>query len=189
MSQADRLDAIFDPGTQTLREIRQIGNFQYRDEERQASADDAHYDAQTQRLVLLGHPQVWDTNSRVKCQKVTIDTPTNTATGDGAVQASHLPSPAQGTQSGSGSALPTNVLADRMVARQLSQTVHYEGHVRAWQGTDVIESSSLDVFRTQKRLSSGSQVTTSYVQSAGTAGGQEANAQYTGENTPSDRPR
>ena len=53
-----------------------------------------------------------------------------------------------------------------MVARRQSQTVHYEGHVRAWQGTDVVESSALDVYRTQKRVSSGSQVVTSYLQPA-----------------------
>ena len=68
-SQADRLDALFDVGTQTLREVRQTGNFQYRDGDRQASADEAHYDAQTQTMLLLGHPQVWDTNSRVKCRR------------------------------------------------------------------------------------------------------------------------
>jgi len=56
-----------------------------------------------------------------------------------------------------------------MVARRQSQTIHYEGHVRAWQGTDVVQSSSLDVFRTEKRVSSGSQVVTSYLQPAAAA--------------------
>jgi lipopolysaccharide export system protein LptA len=165
-TQADRLDAVFDVGTQTLREVRQAGNFQYRDGDRRASSDDAHYDAQTQTMLLLGHPQVWDTSSRVKCQKITIDMRTNTSTGEGKVQAVHLPSPAPGAAPPPTPALPTNVLADKMVARQKSQTIHYEGHVRAWQGTDVVESTSLDVFRAQKRLSSGSQVVTSFLQPA-----------------------
>ena len=165
-SQADRLDAIFDAGTQTLREVRQTGNFQYRDGDRQASADDAHYDAQTQTMVLLGHPQVWDPNSRVKCQKITIDMRTNTSIGEGKVQAAHLPSPAPGSPPPRLPPLPTNVLADRMVARRQSQTIHYEGHVRAWQGTDVVESSALDVYRREKRVSSGSQVVTSFLQPA-----------------------
>ena len=117
-SQADRLDAFFDVGTQTLREVRQTGNFQYRDGDRQASADDAHYDAQTQTMLLLGHPQVWDPNSRVKCQKMTIDMRTNTSTGEGKVQATHLPKPAPGAPRPRLPALPTNVLADKMVARR-----------------------------------------------------------------------
>jgi lipopolysaccharide export system protein LptA len=165
-SLADRLDASFDPGTQTLREVLQAGNYQYRDGDRQASADNAHYDALTQTMLLLGHPQVWDPNSRVKCQKITMDMRTNTSFGEGNVQATHLPSPQPGAPAASTPALPTNVLADRMLARRQSQTIHYEGHVRAWQGTDVVQSSSLDVFRAEKRVSSGSQVVTSYLQPA-----------------------
>jgi lipopolysaccharide export system protein LptA len=165
-SQADFLNAIFDPGTQTLREVRQTGNFQYRDGERQASADDAHFDAQTQTLVLLGHPQVWDPEYRVRSQKITIDMRANTSTGEGKVQGFHLQSPAPTSPPSRTPPLPTNVLADKMVARRQSQTIHYEGHVRAWQGTDVVESTALDVFRAQKRVSSGSQVVTSFLQPA-----------------------
>jgi lipopolysaccharide export system protein LptA len=173
-SQADRLEAIFDVGTQTLREVRQVGNYQYRDGDRHASSDNANYASLTQTMVLLGHPQVWDTNTRIKCQKITIDTRTDTSIGEGHVQAAHLPSPAPSAPRATTPVSPTNVLADRMVARRQSQTIHYEGHVRAWQGTDVVESSSLDVFRTQKRVSSGSQVVTSYLQPAAMAREQEA---------------
>ena len=177
-SLADRLDAIFEASTQTLKEARQSGNFQFNDGDRHASATEAHYDALTQRLLLLGHPQVWDANSRIRCQRVTVDLRTNTSTGEGKVQAVHLPSPpAQpapagragpppGARPASVPASPTNVLADRMVAERQSQTVHYEGHVRAWQGTDVVESSALDVYRTERRVSSGSQVVTSFLQPA-----------------------
>lgn len=179
-TRADSLEAIFDVGTQTIHEVRQTGNFQYRDGDRQASSDDAHYDAQTQTLLLLGHPQVWDTNSRVKCQKVTIDMRTNTSLGEGKVQATHLPSPAPGAPPATTPALPTNVLADRMVARRQNQTIHYEGHVRAWQGTDVVESSALDVYLTQKRVSSGSQVVTSYLNPAALVKGEGAATPSTG---------
>jgi lipopolysaccharide transport protein LptA len=110
--------------------------------------------------------------------------PTNTSIGEGQVQAAHLPSPAAGASPAPSSVLPTNVLADRMVARQQNQTVHYEGHVRAWQGTDVIESSSLDVFRTQKRVSSGSQVVTSFLQPAPMVSEQGAAPPATGETRP-----
>ena len=183
-TQADRLDAVFDVGTQTMREVRQSGNFQYREGDRQASSDDAHYDAQAQTMLLLGHPQVWDANSRVKCQQITIDMRTNTSTGEGHVQATHLPRPAPGAPPAPTPPLPTNVLADRMVTLKQSQTVHYEGHVRAWQGTDVVESSALDVYRTQKRVSSGSQVVTSFVQPAAMVSEQGAAPHTTGGTRP-----
>jgi lipopolysaccharide export system protein LptA len=71
-----------------------------------------------------------------------------------------------------------------MVARQQSQTVHYEGHVRAWQGTNVVESPSLDVYRTQKRVSSGSQVVTSFLQPAAMVSEPGASAHATGGTSP-----
>jgi lipopolysaccharide export system protein LptA len=195
-SLADRLDAIFDAGTQTLREVRQSGNFQFHDGDRQASAEEARYDALTQSLLLLGHPQVWDANSRIKCQRVIVDLRTDTSTGEGKVQAVHLPSlPAQPASAGRAGpppgnrpaavpASPTNVLADRMVAERQSQTVHYEGHVRAWQGTDVIESSALDVYRSERRVSSGSQVVTSYLQPASLVKGEGAAPHAAGDTRP-----
>jgi lipopolysaccharide export system protein LptA len=183
-SQADRLDAIFDAGTQTLREVRQTGNFQYRDGDRQASSDEAHYDAQGQTMLLLGHPQVWDASSRIRAQTMTIDLRTNTSTGEGKVQATHLPSPVPGKPAPKTAPAPTNVLADRMVAQRQSQVVRYEGHVRAWQGTDVVESSALDVFRTEKRLSSGSQVVTSFLQPAAMVSGASNSPHPSGEMRP-----
>jgi lipopolysaccharide export system protein LptA len=165
-TQADRLDAIFDVTTQTLREVRQTGDFQYREGDRHASADDADYDAQSQTTLLVGHPQVWDASSRIRCQRMSIDMRTNTAVGEGKVQAVHLPSPAPGAPATQTPPLPTNVLAEKMVAQRQSQSIHYEGHVRAWQGSDVVESSALDVFRTQKRVSTGSKVVTSFLQPA-----------------------
>ena len=200
-SLADHLDVIFDANTQTVQEARQSGNFQFNDGDRHASAAEAHYDALAQKLLLLGHPQVWDANSRIKSQRVSVDLRTDTATGDGNVQAFHLPSlPTEAGPSAQPSSAraslppgappasvppsPTNVLADRMVAEHESQTVHYEGHVRAWQGTDVVESSALDVYRTERRVSSGSQVVTSYLQPASLVKRNGAAPQAAGETRP-----
>jgi lipopolysaccharide export system protein LptA len=58
-----------------------------------------------------------------------------------------------------------------MTAQRHSQVVHYEGRVRAWRGADVVESSSLDVYRLAKRMSSGSQALTSHLQPASYAPG------------------
>jgi lipopolysaccharide export system protein LptA len=188
-SLADRLDVIIDPSTQTLKEARQSGNFRFNDSDRHASAAEARFDAVAERLLLIGHPQVWDADSRIRCQRVTVDMRTDTAIGDGNVQAVHVPSPPAsagkgGPQPAALSASPTNVLADRMVAERQSQTVHYEGHVRAWQGTDVVESSSLDVYRVERRVSSGSQVVTSFLEPSSLVKQGGAGPHATGEMRP-----
>ena len=165
-SQAERLDATFDPGTQSLREVWQSGNFSFHDGDRQATSAEAHYDPLAQRMLLLGHPQVWDSTSHIRSDRIIMDMRTNTSIGEGHVEAVHLPTPMRGAIPSANPNLPTNVLADRMTAQQKSQVVHYEGHVRAWQGTDVVESSALDVYRKERRVSSGSRVVTSYLQPA-----------------------
>jgi lipopolysaccharide transport protein LptA len=60
-----------------------------------------------------------------------------------------------------------------MMARRDTQFVHYEGHVRLWHGTDVVEAPSLDVYKKERRMSSESRVMTSFIQSppAGGPGG------------------
>jgi lipopolysaccharide export system protein LptA len=46
----------------------------------------------------------------------------------------------------------TNVLADRVTADRTKQWVRYEGHVRAWRGTDVVEAPVLDIYRADRRI-------------------------------------
>lgn len=167
-STADRLEAAFDPVTQNLQGVQQVGNFQFRDGERQGSAEEARYVAQTQKLALTGHPLVWDPRSHVKCDHINFDLSSDVAEGEGKVQATQIQSADLGSPARPPD--PTHVLADRMVAARRSQLIHYEGHVRAWHGSDVVESSALDVYRTEHRLSSGSHVLTSYLQPASIAG-------------------
>jgi len=168
-STADQLLATFDETTHALKEVTQSGNYTFRDGDRNASAQESIYVAAAQGVTLTGHPQLWDAESRARCERLYFDLRSDTAEGTGKVQSTHLEN---GEQKPGGQALePTNVLADRMVAQRRGQFVHYEGSVRAWRGADVVESTSLDVYRMAKRMSSGSQVLTSHLQPASYAVG------------------
>jgi lipopolysaccharide export system protein LptA len=163
-SSADQLLVTFDEVTHAVKEVRQSGNYTFRDADRNASAQESVYVAAVQGVTLTGRPQIWDAESRARCERLYFDLGQGTAEANGKVQATHLETGDQ--MQGGQAADPTNVLADRMVAQRRSQIVHYEGNVRAWRGADVVESSSLDVYRMAKRLSSGSQVLTSHLQPA-----------------------
>ena len=168
-STADQLLATFDEATHALKEVTQSGNYTFHDGDRNASAQQSVYMAAAQSVTLTGHPQLWDAESRARCERLNFDLRSDTAEGTGKVQSTHL---GTGDQTPDGQAPdPTNVLADRMVAQRRGQLVHYEGRVRAWRGADVVESSSLDVYRMAKRMSSGSQVLTSHLQPASYAAG------------------
>jgi lipopolysaccharide export system protein LptA len=179
-SSAERLEAVFDTTTQTIRAVRQEGSFQFREGDRQAAAEQASYEAETETLTLTGHPRLWDLETEVRAEEFVLDLHTDTAEGSGKVQSTHV-----GTPRGEGGRSdPTNVLADRVVAERRSQFVHYEGNVRAWHGTDVVESSALDVYRTERRVSSGRQVRSAHLQSARLVAGSTGVSQTKGEARP-----
>jgi len=162
-STADQLLATFDEATHGLKEVVQSGNYTFREGDRNASADQSVYVAAAQGVTLTGHPRLWDAESQAKCERLRFDLATGTAEGVGKVQSTHLGGDQPSSQQTPDS---TNVLADRMVAERRGHFVHYEGHVRAWRGADVVESTSLDVYRVGRRMSSGAQVLTSHLQSA-----------------------
>jgi lipopolysaccharide export system protein LptA len=160
---SDHLKATFDPAAGTLLVADQSGNFRYRQDQQKASADRALYDARTQLLTLTGHPQVSDPETQVHADRILMDMGKGSAEGFEHVLSTHLEAAARpGGQAGR---IPTNVVADRMLARRDSQFVHYEGHVRLWHGTDVVEAPTLDVYKKERRVTSVSRVMTSFIQS------------------------
>jgi lipopolysaccharide export system protein LptA len=159
---ADRLVASVDPRTETIRAVEQSGNFQFREGERHATADHASYQTSTQSLALTGKPQVRDLEMRARANKILMDLASGRAEGLGKVESTHTGSASRGE--------PTNVLADRVVAERRSQTVRYDGHVRAWRGSDVVESDALEILRAERRVRSGSKVLTSHLQPAAAVG-------------------
>ncbi|HEV2491648.1 MAG TPA: LptA/OstA family protein [Terriglobia bacterium] len=184
-SASDRLRATFDPATEAVVALQQTGKFTFRGEDRQASADQADYSPQGQTLTLTGRPQVWDTATRIKAERLLLHLDTDTAEGIGKVEATSVEAvgtKAAGTSKSASSAASnaadstTNVLADRVVAERRDQVVHYQGHVRAWHGVDVIESPSLDYYGKERRLSSGSSVLTSHLVASSPASGKAAAA-------------
>jgi lipopolysaccharide transport protein LptA len=155
-----------DPATGTLRTADQMGGFEFREGDRQATAERAAYQELDQTLTLLGSPRMWDKDMRIRAEKFLIDLGADTAEGIGKVRSTHLGSDSQSQ--------PTNVLADRVMAERRSQKVHYEGNVRAWHGSDVVESASLDIFRSDRRVRSGSPALTSHMQRTAPAPGKPA---------------
>ena len=159
ISTAREMLATFDPATEAVRSVEQIGNFHFDDGTLEAKADQARDFAREQKLVLIGRPEAWDPSTRMRADQIILLLASDRAEGIGSVHSIH-------TDPQNPSALPTSVVAQRMTADRRSQVVHYEGQVRAWHGTDVIESPSLDVYRNERRVSTNSRVMTSHLQAA-----------------------
>ena len=159
VSTAREMVATFDPATETVQSVEQKGDFHFQNGAIDAKAHQARDLVREQKLILTGHPEVRDSSTRARADQIVILLASDTAEGIGGVHAIH-------TDPRDPSAPPTNVVADRMLADRRSQVVHYEGHVRAWRGTDVVESPSLDVYKNERRVSTNSRVITSHLQPA-----------------------
>ncbi len=155
---AKQMAATFDPATEMVESVEQKGDFHFRNGNLIATGEEARDLARQQKLILTGHPEVQDLTTRARADRIVILLASDTAEGIGNVHAIHT-DPRDPS-------LPTNVVADRMVADHRSEVVHYAGHVRAWRGTDVVESPTLDVYKNQRRVSTNSRVVTSHLQPA-----------------------
>jgi len=170
VSTANELTATFDPASEVIRTVEQSGDFHFTNGDMEAKGEQAWDIEREQKLILTGHPEVWDSDTRARANQVVVLLASDVAEAIGSVHAIHIDRRDQ-------SSPPTNVVADRMTADHKSQVVHYEGNVRAWRGTDVIESASLDVYKGQRRVSTNSRVLTSHLQPAPTGGREEKQGQ------------
>ena len=170
VSTANELTATFDPASEVIRTVEQSGDFHFTNGDMEAKGEQAWDIEREQKLILTGHPEVWDPDTRARANQVVVLLASDAAEAIGSVHAIHI-------DRRDLSSPPTNVVADRMTADHKSQVVHYEGNVRAWRGTDVIESASLDVYKGQRRVSTNSRVLTSHLQPAPTGGREEKQGQ------------
>ena len=164
-----KLVADVNPVTQAIETVRQGGDFRFKEGDRQASAEEAVFQAGSQLLRLVGHPQLWDPNSRIRAQHMMMDLARGAAKGSGHVQSIHVGSGGSSAQRGSdpvstNSTQPLIVTADSVTISKDKQEARYEGHVRAWQGANVVECSSLDFEKKSQQIRSGNGVTTYLVQ-------------------------
>lgn len=186
---SDRFKAVFDPATKSLKYLDEFGNVRFHEGERQASADRAHYDPATDAVELLGKPLLWDPGTRISADRIFLDFDDGTFEGQGHVQATELGGTRQPANSDP-DADPTHVVAERVTAERNGGSMQYTGHVRAWHGASVLESSELDISKAEREISSPKRVVTSHLaevlqpRDPKTKGGSPACLECGGEATP-----
>jgi lipopolysaccharide export system protein LptA len=175
---SEKFLATFGPTGRTLRAIDQTGDFRFEQGQQRGYAQKAHYDVSSEITTLTGQPRLEDEETRAQADRILLNTDTGTAEGLGRVQTSHLEKSSKTSKQEPTD--PTNVVADRMLAKRQSQFVHYEGNVRVWHGADIVQSAAIDVFKGERRVRTESRVLTSFLQPARETKGSGAKAGKTG---------
>ncbi|MGH9356857.1 MAG: hypothetical protein ACRD10_12070, partial [Terriglobia bacterium] len=156
----DQFVANLNAAGQTIETIRQDGSFRFKDGDRQASAAEALFQSQGQDLTLIGDPQLWDSHNRMRARRIRMNLAQRSADGLGHVQSIHFVSPPSPRPGSSGPVSnrhnaahqPLMLTADRVTVSRNKQEALYEGNVRAWQGANVLECSSLKVDRRSQQI-------------------------------------
>jgi len=155
---SDHLTALMDSQTHRISRLRQFGNFEYQEEGRSASSEEAEYFAHDNIIRLLGHPQVGDATSRTTANTIELHQSRNLFKAQGAVrsvfynQGSH----AQTTMFEPGSSIYAS--SEFMEAETNSGVAKYWKQAKLWQQDQVIGAETIYLYRSERRLVAESSV-------------------------------
>ena len=153
-SSSEHLWASLDRRTHAVSRMRQWGNFNYQDPERQARSKQADYTAEGDVIDLEGEPLVWNASGKLSAEKISLVNSSGEVRAEKQVSTTYYPSPSPGAPA----PLPVHVVADRLDYQTKNQKALYQGHARLWQGSDLIEAGWLELDRQHETLAARNDV-------------------------------
>ena len=148
VSTSDHLSASLDPRTRSLTRIEQWGRYRYQDAGKQARADRAEYSANGDEVILHGEGSVWNAAGKLTASRITLQNATGRIQAEGNVSTTFFPEPSP--EKG-----PTNsvhAVADRLQYDAATGKAAYQGHVRLWQGSNLLQADHVELDRRQHQL-------------------------------------
>lgn len=157
-STSDHLEAFFEAESRQLSQLRQFGNFHYREADRDARAGEARYFAETRRTVLKDSPVVKDSSSRTSADVFEFEPSQNLVKARGNVR-SVFETQQNNPQPGMfQSNKPVYATADFLDVETQNGIATYRQKAKLWQEDQVIRASTLVLHRNEKRLVAETQV-------------------------------
>ncbi|HEY1217663.1 MAG: LPS export ABC transporter periplasmic protein LptC [Bryobacteraceae bacterium] len=147
------INARFDPKTSHLAAMEQSGGFVYTEGDRQARAAKATLDSDQNVMVLEGAARMWDATGATSADRIRMDQRSGDFTAEGSVNSSRMPEQdAKKNSQMLATDEPLQAQARRMVSKDKSRNLHYEGGVVMWQGANRITAETVDVDREKRSL-------------------------------------
>jgi len=148
------LTADFLEETQDLGRITQQGDFKYIEGDRNATAERATFDEQTETLKLRGkRPMAWDSKARTQADEIDYNRQTDETSATGDVRTTYYSrettndsTPFKNTKS------PIFVTADHATARNGEGIAVYTGNARGWQDDSFVKADRIEMYRDEKRM-------------------------------------
>lgn len=148
------LTADFLEETQDLGLITQQGDFKYTEGDRNATAERATFDGQTEILNLRGkRPMAWDSKARTQADEIDYDRQKDETRATGDVRTTYYSrettndsTPFKNTKS------PIFVTADHATARNGEGIAVYTGNARGWQDDNFVKADRIELYQDDKRM-------------------------------------
>lgn len=152
---SDDLQAEFDPKTGDMTTLEQWNHFRFQEGAREARAERATLDQDTNLVTLKGAARIWDPTGSTDADTIQIDNKNEVTIATGNVRSVREPEtePAKGPSSG-----PNNrgekirATAAKMTTRSNNSKILYEGQAVLWQGDNRINADCIDIDRAARRL-------------------------------------
>ena len=148
------MTAEFLEETQDLGRVTQEGDFKYVEGDRNATADRATYDGQTEILNLRGkRPMAWDSKARTQADEIDYNRQKDETRARGDVRTTYYSrettndsTPFKNTKS------PIFITADRATARNGEGEAVYTGNARGWQDDSFVKADRIELYEKEKRM-------------------------------------
>ena len=98
VSTSDHLWAAFDSRTHSVSQMRQLGNFTYRDPDRQARAERADYTADGDVIRIQGQPMAWNATGKLTALKISLVNSTGEVDAEKQVSTTFFPTASPATR-------------------------------------------------------------------------------------------
>ncbi|MGH9785301.1 MAG: LptA/OstA family protein, partial [Terriglobia bacterium] len=151
VSTSDHLTARLDPRSRSIARIEQSGRYRYQDAEKRARAERAEYSADGEGVILRGDAVVWNATGKLSADQIALDNRTGNVQAEGKLSTTYLPTPPT-PQSGASESLPIHAVAERLRYDATTGKAEYQGRVRLWRGSQVLEAGWVELDRRQKQL-------------------------------------
>lgn len=150
-TRSDDLEARFEAATGELDWMRQWGHFEYQEQARRATAEEARLEARTDRIELRGGARIQDDAGLTSAPQIRIDRRQDVTVAEGGVSAVMRPH-----EEGGGGLVrasePLRATAQRMTVTEQNRRVLFEGDAVLWQGEMRLRGQKVRIDRKEQRL-------------------------------------
>ena len=170
---SDSLDARFDPGTSEIAELRQAGNFEFKEGPRRGGAERARFDPDSGVLELVGNATAASAGGNLSARQIVLARANGRVDAAGDVTGFLIQGPDASGQSGTvgmfAGQRPVFLAAGAMVSDPENHTLEYRNGARLWQGRNRIDADSIAIDQGSNRIAARDGVEAAWV-----AGGESA---------------